>query len=72
MTTSYLGKLIVIPPELFDDMEEGLIKLRKLAMQVVPDLEKPEPWKVPEMLHTLDRIKELAYELLEKWDRPED
>ncbi len=70
MTTSYLRNLIVIPPELFDEMQDGLIKLRKLATQVVPILEKPEPWKVPEMLHTLDRIKELAYELLEKWDSP--
>ena len=70
MTISYLRNLIVIPPELFDEMQEGLIKLRSLATKVVPQLEKPEPWKVPEMLHTLDTMRELAYQLLEKWDSP--
>lgn len=72
MTISYLRNLIVVSPELFEEMEQGLIKLRTLATRVVPQLEKSEPWQVPEMINTLEVMQKLSYELLDKWDRPED
>lgn len=66
---AYMRDLIVIPEDVFEDIENALLKIRRKIVAAAATLEDVEPWKVKELIEQLTEASDMIVELHNSWDK---